>query len=364
MSKRRIGILTGGGDCPGLNAVIRAVVKTAATQFDMEVVGFHGSYRGILDEKITQLTYDAVSGILTRGGTILGTNNKDRLFGVSYGNAKTETDNPELQKARSVLQKHRLDGIIVVGGDGTLTVASHLLAAGIPIIGIPKTIDNDVQYTETTVGFDTAVTIATEAIDRLHSTAESHHRAMVVEVMGRTAGWIALTAGIAGGGDVVLLPEIPYSLDEICRCIKQRYASGRQFSIIVAAEGAHEVGGTTVTSASNSAAHPTRLGGIGALLASQIEAATGIESRATVLGHLQRGGTPTWEDRLLGTMYGQHAAALAAAGQWGKVVVMQNRNVNEVPLAQIANAPRRVDPNHPQVKVARAVGMSLGAAVE
>ncbi|MCL2646008.1 MAG: 6-phosphofructokinase [Phycisphaerales bacterium] len=360
MSNRRIGILTGGGDCPGLNAVIRAVVKTATTQYNMEVLGFHDSYRGILEEKITQLSYDAVSGILTRGGTILGTNNKDRLFGVSYGHGDTDADNPELQKARAVLQRHHIEGIIVIGGDGTLTVASHLQAAGIPIVGIPKTIDNDVQYTETTVGFDTAVTIATEAIDRLHSTAESHHRAMVVEVMGRTAGWIALTSGIAGGGDVILLPEMPYSLDEICRCVKHRHASGRRFSIIVAAEGAHEPGGTAVTSSSNSAAHPTRLGGIGALLASQIEEATGIESRATVLGHLLRGGAPTWEDRLLGTLYGQHAAALAAAEKWGKVVVLQNQTVSEAPLSQIANAPRRVELNHPYVKIAQAVGMSFG----
>lgn len=358
--RKRIGVLTGGGDCPGLNAVIRAIVKSATTAYGMEVVGFQDSYRGIVEERVAPLSYDAVSGILTRGGTILGTSNKDRLFGVTYGNADTDRNNPEIQKVRDVLKRYALDGIICIGGDGTLTVASHLQAAGIPIIGVPKTIDNDVQYTDRTVGFDTACTIATEAIDRLHSTADSHHRAMVIELMGRTAGWIALQAGIAGGGDVILIPEIPYALESVCAVVRQRYTSGRRFSIIVVAEGAHEQAGEAVTSASSSKAHPTRLGGIGNLLAAQIEEKTAIESRATILGHLQRGGTPTYADRVLATRFGHYAATLAAAGKFGQVVVLRDHQITSANLLEIANRPRVVSADSPLLAAARAVGTSFG----
>ena len=360
MPTKRIGVLTGGGDCPGLNAVIRAIVKAATSKYQMEVLGFQDSYRGIIDENIIPLTYDKVSGILTLGGTILGTSNKDRLFGVTYGNAETDAQNAEIQKVKNVVRKYDLGAIICIGGDGTLSVASHLQAAGVPIIGVPKTIDNDVQYTDRTVGFDTACTIATEAADRLHSTADSHHRVMVLEVMGRTAGWIALFAGIAGGGDVVLIPEIPYALDEICKVVKHRNETGRRFSIIVVAEGAHEKGGAAVTSTSKSAAHPTRLGGIGTLLAAQIEETTGIDARATVLGYLQRGGTPTYNDRLLATQYGYYAASLAAAGNCGKVVVIRDQVVQAAELATIANKTRTIALDSPLVQTARAVGMSFG----
>ncbi len=360
MARLRIGVLTGGGDCPGLNAVIRAIVKSATTTFDMEVVGFHDSYRGIVEEHIMPLTYDSVSGILTRGGTILGTSNKDRLFGVSYGNAATDASNPEMQKAKAVIRKLELSGLICIGGDGTLTVASHLHAAGIPVVGVPKTIDNDVQCTDCTVGFDTAVTFATDAVDRLHSTADSHHRAMVVEVMGRTAGWIAVHAGLAGGGDVILIPEIPYSIDAVCAVVQKRFDSGRRFSIIVVAEGAFEEGGSVVSSSSKSAAHPTRLGGIGPRIAAQIEERTGLDARAAVLGHLQRGGTPTHTDRLLGTLYGHHAAQLAATGDFGRVVVVRNNVIDDADLMAIANKPRTIPESSPLLATARAMGTSFG----
>lgn len=350
MPKRRIGILTGGGDCPGLNAVLRAVVKTAVHQFGMEVIGFEDAFSGLVRGKAIPLTYNAVSNILTQGGTILGTSRGANLFGVSAATSqRPPREKTLLPEALRMFKKQRLEGLVCVGGDGTLTVAHHLHRNGIPIVGVPKTIDNDVRHTELTFGFDSAFTIATEAVDRLHSTAASHHRVMILEVMGRRSGWIALSAGLAGGGDVILIPEIPFTYEAVCRTVHQRSKQGRRFSIVVAAEGAHADGEPA-----------EKAGGIGIKLAQRIEKETGIESRATVLGHLQRGGTPTPFDRLLATRFGHAAACLAARGHYGRLVRLKSGEISTISLAKVAGQPRQVSPHHPLVQAALAVGSSFG----
>ena len=235
MNRARIGILTGGGDCPGLNAVIRAVTKTAVHQFNMEVIGFLDGFRGLVEDETVPLTYDAVSNILSQGGTLLGTSGRETFFGVPAGSRMKPSKENRLKDALRVFRKHRLRGIVCIGGDGSLRVAHHLHRRGIPMIGVPKTIDNDVPNTDLSFGFNSACTVATDAVDRLHTTAASHHRAMVLEVMGRRAGWIALEAGLAGGGDVILVPEIPFSMDAVYKAVRQRHRRGRRFSIIVAA---------------------------------------------------------------------------------------------------------------------------------
>ena len=300
------------------------------------------------------LGFDDVSNILTLGGTILGTSSKDNFFQVrEYGKRQGMAIKNRLSDAKRVFKKHRLDGLICVGGDGTLTVAHHLHRNGIPIIGVPKTIDNDVRETDLSFGFNTASTIAAEAVDRLHTTAASHHRVMILEVMGRHAGWIALHAGIAGGGDVILIPEIPFSLQSVCQVVTQRSQRGRRFSLIVVAEGAHPRGGSEVKTSG-------RLGGVGPALAGQIEKKIGIESRATVLGHLQRGGTPTPFDRILATRFGHAAAVLAAKNGYGKMVRLKADVLSAVDLRRVAGRPRCVPLSSPLITAARAVGTSLG----
>src|SRR6201985_1963868 len=277
----RIGVLTGGGDCPGLNAVIRAVVRKAVDHYDDRVIGFRDGWRGVLEDSYDERTIKATRGILPRGGTILGS---------SRTNVYARDDGPEV--ARETFARHRLDGLIAIGGEDTLGVAKRLNDDGLRVIGVPKTIDNDLGATDVTFGFDTALHVATEAIDRLHTTAESHHRNLVVEVMGRSAGWIALHSGLAGGADVILIPELPFDIDEVCRLINRRHARGRYFAIIVVAEGATPKEGTLTVSTGglDEFGHP-RLGGIGQVLEREIEERTGFETRATVLGHVQRGGT-------------------------------------------------------------------------
>ena len=329
----RIGLLTGGGDCPGLNAVIRAVVRKGIDAYGDQLIGFRDGWRGVLEGQFDELTHDSIRGILPRGGTILGS---------SRTNPYKRDDGVDL--VRETLSDFRIDGLIAIGGEDTLGVANRLQQEGIDVVGVPKTIDNDLGGTDVTFGFDTALTIATEAIDRLHTTAESHNRILVVEVMGRTAGWIALHSGIAGGADVILIPELPFDIDEVCRLINRRHERGRYFSIVVAAEGAAPKEGTmslTREGEVDEFGHP-RLGGIGYALEREIEQRTGYETRATVLGHVQRGGTPTSFDRVLATRLGLAAIDAVHAGSWGMMTALRSTRIELVSLAEAVAEVRRV----------------------
>jgi phosphofructokinase-like protein len=319
----RIGVLTGGGDCPGLNAVIRAVVRKGVDRHGHAIVGFRDGWRGVIESAFEELTIESVRGILPRGGTILGssrTNPFKRDDGVA--------------RVRGALEGLNLDGLIAIGGEDTLGAAAKLHAEGVPIVGVPKTIDNDLGGTDRTFGFDTAVQVATDAIDRLHTTAESHHRNLVVEVMGRHAGWIALHSGLAGGADVILIPERPFDIDEVCRLIQRRHARGRYFAIVVVAEGATPVEGTmeTIGSGDTDEFGHVRLGGIGQRLEREIEERTGYETRTTVLGHVQRGGTPTAYDRVLATQFGLAAVDAVSDGRWGTMAALRGARVELVTL--------------------------------
>jgi 6-phosphofructokinase 1 len=320
----RIGVLTGGGDCPGLNAVIRAVVRKAIDAHGDEVIGFCDGWRGVLENIFEELTIESTRGILPRGGTILRSSRTNPY--------KRENGVDEVQ---DTLASHQLDGLIAIGGEDTLGAAHRLHADGINVIGVPKTIDNDLGATDVTFGFDTALHVATEAIDRLHTTAESHNRILVVEVMGRHAGWIALHCGLAGGADVILIPEIPFDIDEVCRLIRRRHERGRYFSIVVAAEGAIPKEGTLSVSTGelDEFGHP-RLGGIGHVLEQEIERRTGYETRATVLGHVQRGGTPTAFDRVLATRLGLAAVDAVHDGAWGMMTALRGTQIERVPLGE------------------------------
>ncbi|MGB9182864.1 MAG: 6-phosphofructokinase [Solirubrobacteraceae bacterium] len=328
----RFGLLTGGGDCPGLNAVIRAVVRKGVDAYGDELIGFRDGWRGVLDDVAEELTIESTRGILPRGGTILGS---------SRTNPTKRDGATEL--VRATLQRHRLDGLIAIGGEDTLGAAHRLFEAGVNVIGVPKTIDNDLGATDQTFGFDTALQVATDAIDRLHTTAESHHRNLVVEVMGRSAGWIALHSGIAGGADVILIPEQPFDIDEVCGLIGRRHARGRYFAIVVVAEGALPKEGTLSVTAgeTDEFGHP-RLGGIGHTLEREIESRTGFETRATVLGHIQRGGTPTAFDRVLATRLGLAAIDAAHEGRWGSMTSLHSTEIGLVALADAVAEVRRV----------------------
>lgn len=329
----RIGILTGGGDCPGLNAVIRAVVRKGIDRYGHAIIGFRDGWKGPLEGTVQELTIENTRGILHRGGTILGTSRTNPF--------KTE-DGVGLIKKN--LAAYNIDCLITIGGEDTLGVASKLQAEGIDVVGVPKTIDNDLSGTDYTFGFDTAVNIATEAIDRLHTTAESHHRIMVVEVMGRHAGWIAVHSGIAGGADIVLIPERPFDLDEVVAHLKHRHSRGRTFSIVVVAEGAAPKAGQLEARSEELDAfgHP-RLGGIGSALERELEARTGFETRATILGHIQRGGTPTAFDRVLATRFGVAAVDAAHEGKVGKMVALKGTSIELVDLVEAVGKPKTVD---------------------
>jgi len=361
-SKKRIGILTGGGDCPGLNAVIRGVAKAAIRHHGMDVVGIEDGYEGLIEKRVVPLDYEKVSGILTIGGTILGTSNRANPFKWPVGkdNKTVEFEDVSEQVVRYV-EKLGLECIVAIGGDGTMSIAKQLSQKGVHLVGVPKTIDNDIWGTDMTFGFDTAVFIATEAIDRIHTTAMSHHRVMVIEVMGRYAGWLALSSGVAGGGDVILIPEIPYNIEAVCRTVVERSRRGRRFSIVVAAEGARPIGGDLVVKQMvKDSTDPVRLGGIGRQVAQQVETCTGLESRVTVLGHLQRGGTPTPFDRILATRFGVKAAELCSNGASGVMVALRGSEIVAVPLSDVGGKMRLVDPNHPLIDVARRVGTCMG----
>jgi 6-phosphofructokinase 1 len=358
---RRIGILTGGGDCPGLNAVIRAVVKTAAFDYGIEVVGIENGYRGLIEDRMRPLSVTDVGGIIMRGGTILGSSNRDNPFRVAGVEDGRKIYRDESDRAIENAARYGLDVVIVVGGDGSLTIARDLAAKGLKVLGVPKTIDNDLAATDITFGFDSALAIATEAVDRLHTTAISHQRVMVLEVMGRYAGWIALSAALAGGGDVVLMPEVPFEIAKVAEFVRERARRGRNFSLIVVAEGAAPRGGSmAVAKRIEDSTDPIRLGGIGNRVAAELAKEITMETRATVLGHLQRGGVPTAFDRILGTRFGVEVTRAAAAGEAGKMVALRGREIARVPLEDAVASLRRVDPEGELVGAARSVGTCFG----
>ena len=357
---KRLGILTGGGDAPGLNAVIRAAVKTAIYEYGCEVIGIRDGYDGFIDEGgIVSLGIENVRGLLPRGGTILGAANRGNPFA-----RKTIRDGKEVtidvsDEIITGIQRQNLDALLVLGGDGTMHSAHELYLKGAPIIGVPKTIDNDIGGTEVTFGFDTAVTTATEAIDKLHTTAEAHHRVMVLELMGRNAGFIALHAGISGGADVILIPEIPFKFESVLAKVRQRVERGYLFSILAVSEGATPVSGEQVFSRGGDEVYTPRLGGIGQVVGEYIEK-QGFETRVTVLGHVQRGGTPTPFDRWLATRYGAAAVRVAAQGKFDRMVSLQCGKIVDVSLEEAIAVPRRVDINDDAVITARGMSISFG----
>lgn len=359
MSKR-IGVLTGGGDCPGLNAVIRAVAKASAKR-GWECVGIVGGYEGLLEPQRTiPLDYQALSGLLPRGGTILGTASRGR-FSAKVGHGEGRALPKELlQGVKSGMDALGLFALVSIGGDGSLSVAQQLFECGIPIVGVPKTIDNDLEGTLFTFGFDSAVSCATDALDRLHTTAESHNRVMVLEVMGRYAGWIALYAGIAGGADVILIPEIPFSYESVCAKIQERENLGKTFTIIIVAEGAREKDGGFVTSAAHTKIGEARLGGIGGVVSAEIETRSGKESRVCILGHLQRGGGPTTFDRALCSIFGATAVELIAAGEFGKMVAFTGPQVGAIQISDAVGKLKTVRHDGNLVRTARALGVCFG----
>jgi 6-phosphofructokinase 1 len=358
---RRIGILTGGGDCPGLNAVIRAVAKTLMHEECAEITGFLDGYEGLVLDRTVPVDWRAVSNILTLGGTILGTSNTANPFQWAEKKGGKVVISDRSRQAMRVFRRHRLDGLVVIGGDGSLAIAGGLREMGMPVVGVPKTIDNDVCGTELTFGFQTAVCVATEALDRLHTTASAHHRVMVAEVMGRYAGWLALHSGIAGGADVILIPEIPFNWDCVFEVCRQRARKGKRFSIICVAEGALPQGGEMVIQRRvEGSPDPVRLGGVGRLVAGSIEQKTGIEARATTLGYVQRGGTPCAFDRVFATSLGHRAAQLVADGRWARMVSWQRGRMTDVAIKDVAGGCRKVLPDDPLLAVARSVGTSFG----
>lgn len=335
----RIGILTSGGDCPGINATIRGVCKTAICNYGMEVIGIHGGFKGLIEPDFEVLTDRSLTGLLTMGGTILGTS---REKPYSKKQAVPGVDKPAILKAN--VEQLGLDAVVCIGGNGTQKTAGRMAQAGIPVIGIPKTIDNDVAGTDLCFGFRTAVSIATEAIDRLHSTASAHKRVMVIEVMGHKAGWIALYSGMAGGGDVILIPERPYTMESVCKAITDRMHRGKNYAIVVVAEGL-----------------PTeRPGRAGEAIATAIGQMTGIETRETVLGYTQRGGSPSADDRILSTRMGGHAVELIAAGEFGRMVALCGDRITSVPLSEVAGKTRYVPADHELIVQGERMGVCFG----
>jgi len=358
---KKIGVLTAGGDCPGLNAVIRAVTKSAIQKGGIQVVGFRDGYDGLVNDSTIMLDNRDVSGILTLGGTILGTSNIANPYSFPVETGSKVVFKDFSKKAITNYRKHSLDALIAIGGDGTLSVAKKLSRDGLNIVGVPKTIDNDLSCTDFTFGFDSAVMTATEAIDKLHSTAQSHHRVMILEVMGRYAGWIALYSGVAGGADVILIPEIPYKMNSIFTKLKERKKKGKRFSIIVVAEGARARGGKlTVARVVEKSHDKLRLGGVANSLGAEIEKTTGFETRATILGHLQRGGSPTPYDRNLATRFGCAAFELAMKGTFGRMVALQKESITSVKIEDAVGKLKLVPRSHELVKAAKNVGTSFG----
>ncbi len=345
----KVGILTGGGDCPGLNAVIRAVVRKGERVHGDRFVGFLDGWQGVIEQRHVPLNIERLRGTLPRGGTIIGTS-RANPFNLDGG----------FERCQTTLDELSVDAVVSIGGEGTMGITREMAAAGIPVVGVPKTIDNDIPATEVTFGFHTAVQIATEAIDRLHTTAESHDRVIVMEVMGRHAGFIALHSGLSGAAHVILIPEIPYDIDKVSEAIMAREARGRHFDIVVVAEGAVPVGGFESTLGESLPGQDRRVGGIGERVAFQIQQRTGKECRSMVLGHLQRGGMPTGYDRLLAARFGGAAVEAVDDGKWGHMVALHSPNIVAIPIEEALKEPRRVDPNHDIVRTARRTGISFG----
>ena len=358
---RRIGILTGGGDCPGLNAVIRGVVKTAIYQYDLEVVGIEDGYLGLIENRMHVMEASEASNILTLGGTILGSCNKANPAAYAIWADGKWTRRDVTDEVIEHARQWKLDVLIVIGGDGTMAGAAGLIRRGLKIVGVPKTIDCDMPETDFTFGHDTAVTTAAEAIDKVHTTASSHHRVMVVETMGRYAGWLALRSGVASGADVILIPEIPFDFGVVTQRCLERSIHGKRFTIIVAGEGAHPAGAEMIVDHVDEASpDPIRLGGIAKYVADEVEKRSGLESRSIVLGHVQRGGTPTPFDRILATLFAHHAIELVAAGRLNELVVLKEGRITSVPIESIAGRIATVPLDGPLVAAARAVGTCFG----
>ena len=358
---KRVGVLTGGGDCPGLNAVIRTIVKTAHTDYDMDVVGFLDGYEGLVEGRHVDLTLKDASGILALGGTILGTSNRADPFNFPVLQGEDYVYLDRSSQAIRNFESLGLDALIAIGGDGTMAASGAMIDKGMPIIGVPKTIDNDLHGTDVTFGFDSAVATATDAIDKIHTTAQSHHRVMIIEVMGRYAGWLALGSGLAGGGDIILLPEFPYDIDSVCEMVRLRSTKGKNFSIVVVGEGARPAGGDMVVKAR--IAHSPdqiRLGGVSHQVAAQIEGITNIECRVTVLGHLQRGGSPTAYDRILATRFGVEAVHLVEKEEYGRMVSLRGNEMSSIEIKKVAGRQRIIQPDESLIQMARSLGVGLG----
>ena len=361
---KRIGVMTAGGDCPGLNAVIRAVTKTAILKYGLEVVGIKHGYRGLYlgGDNFVKLGLNDVSGIISKGGTILYSSNKDNLFDYDYidenGN-QCHGDRSDVGVEN--LKKAGIDALIVIGGDGTLTSGRDFSRKGVKVVGVPKTIDNDLASTDTTFGFDTAVATATEAIDKLRTTAESHSRIIVVEAMGRYAGFIGIASAIAGGADAALIPEIPYDINKVADAIKANRERGKDFAIVVVSEGSKPLGGDVVVSkVIENSPDPIRLGGIGNVVANQLEELVGLEARATILGHVQRGGSPTANDRILSTRYGAYAVELVMQGKFGNMVILDGNELSYDSLENVIGCNKAVEESSYWIQAARSISMCLG----
>lgn len=360
VKKKRLGVLTSGGDCPGLNAAIRAVVKSAINNYDYEVIGFRDGYRGLVQNRFIKMGLSDVSGILDKGGTILGTTNRYNPLSVTVDKDGTKTVRDMTDRIKDNLMMHDIECLVVIGGDATIRYANSLAQKGIPIIVIPKTIENDIYGTDMTFGFMTAVNTAAQAIDKLHSTAESHHRVMILEVMGIYSGWVALESGIAGGADVILIPEIPYDIKRVARAILERRNAGKGFSIIVTAEGARPI------DSDEGPYHEVNTGefafqsGTSSFLANELESLTSIENRITVLGYLQRGGDPSPYDRILATRFGATAVNMIERGEVNRMVCVEHRQIKSIPLADTAGKHRLVSPAGELVGIARDMGVNFG----
>ncbi len=352
-----IGVCNGGGDCPGLNAVIRAVVRTAVREYGWRVLGITNGFDGLIwPDRTRELTLESVEGILPRGGTILGTTNRGNPFAYCLEEDGRKVTRDFSSQCQENWKRLGLDGLVVIGGDGTLSIANNFFKRGLNVVGVPKTIDNDLCATEVTFGFDTALHVATDAIDRLHTTAEAHHRIMVIEVMGRDAGWIALHAGIAGGADVILIPEIPFTIESICEGIRKRERAGRSFSLVVVAEGVK----LPEKDALGKPIPPASPGSVGNTLAFSLREALHKEIRVTVLGHVQRGGSPSPFDRILATRFGVCAVDLIARGEFGRMVCLRAGKIESVMMEEAVGGCRLVDPLGDHMRAARAVGITFG----
>lgn len=359
---KKIALLTGGGDCPGLNAVIRAVTKTAILEYGYEVIGYRFGYRGLYNNDYINLDINTVDNILHKGGTILWSSNKDNLFDYTVEENGKKVKKDVSNVAIENLKKENVDAIVIIGGDGTLTSARDFSRRGINVIGVPKTIDNDLGSTDFTFGFNTAIGIVTDCLDRLHTTAESHHRILIAEVMGRNAGWIALHAGIAGDAHIILIPEIPYSIDKIVDKINERKAKGYKYTLIVVSEGAKSITGETVVAkVVEDSPDPIRFGGIANKIAHDLESRiSDQEIRSTILGHIQRGGNTSTYDRVLSTRYGAAAAKLISEGKFGNMVCLKGDEISYVSLEDVIGKEKYVDPNHELVEISKSMGIGFG----